>query len=433
MDFDQQLLATVAQSLQAHQVTHCLVGFSGGLDSHVLLHVLSRLQNSLPSHPLLFVRALHINHQISPNAHRWAQHCHAVCADLNLPFVSEVLTLAPKKKESLEACARQQRYDMFKKSLQANEVLLTAHHLQDQAETVLLQLLRGAGPKGLAAMPTIKSLGAHRLLRPLLTEERGTLEAYAKKHQLQWVEDESNAQTRFSRNYIRHTVLPILTQRWPSAARQIARAAQHCASAIDQIDQQLAATWQDFLGANNQRLSIKKLQSVSPAMQRDILRFWVEANHFQLPSTVKLAHIQKNLMCAGLDRSPKMLIGEALLQVYAGEIYIQKNVVMPVLDSRYAFQHTITVPGVGRVVATKPLPLILRFRQGGEVCQLPNRQSHHQLKKLMQMWHIPPWMRGYIPLIYEANQLVAVVGYYIDQNFHSRTGCEFVLEPYNTP
>ncbi len=204
------------------------VAYSGGRDSHVLLSLLAAIRARLEPVELHIV---HVNHDLSPNAAKWAQHCAMVCQALKLPYQALNVDATPMVGESQEAAARNARYQALEQLLVAGDALCTAHHQEDQAETLLLQLMRGAGPKGLAAMPESAPLGEALLLRPLLGVSRDTLCSYAQTQGLEWIDDESNFDTRFDRNYLRREVMPRLKKRWPAAAQTVSRSAAHCAKA----------------------------------------------------------------------------------------------------------------------------------------------------------------------------------------------------------
>jgi tRNA(Ile)-lysidine synthase len=199
-----------------------LVAYSGGLDSHVLLHLMSQLSDSEIS-----IRAMYINHGLQKEARDWEIHCHKVCDELCIPFNSKALQIQTSTGVSLEEEARKKRYSALNTSLQKDEVLLTAHHQNDQAETLLLQLFRGAGVQGLAAMPAIREFGSKENLRlharPILNQTRQFLEAYAKENQLDFIEDPSNFDESFDRNFLRNIIMPQLRQRWPGIDKTISR------------------------------------------------------------------------------------------------------------------------------------------------------------------------------------------------------------------
>jgi tRNA(Ile)-lysidine synthase len=393
------------------------IAYSGGLDSRVLLQLCADLRAELP----IQLRVVHVNHSLSPYAAEWAAHCSGVCRQLQIDYLQQTIDAKPALGESPEAAARHGRYAVFAELLADNDILLTAHQQDDQAETLLLQLLRGAGPKGLAAMPMIKRLGKGWHARPLLEFTRGELQRYADAKQLQWIDDESNLNTDFTRNFLRHDVLPLLKTRWPTVTKTLTRVADNCAEAEEIIAD---VAQQDLLAAlaNDDRytLSVKKLAIFSPARQRQILRAWFAALKYPLPSAIKLKQIQQDCLREREDKAPHLQWGNVELRRYLDELYV-----MPYLQPQQRQQvfqwdlmQPLVLPGLGELQVVgqvlQPKPVQVRFRQGGEVCQLPGRAHHHELKKLMQAWQIPPWQRNRIPLIYFEDRLIAVVGYFVD-------------------
>ncbi|EGH28298.1 tRNA(Ile)-lysidine synthetase, partial [Pseudomonas syringae pv. japonica str. M301072] len=252
------------------------VGFSGGLDSTVLLHLLAELasRETLPA-----LNAIHVHHGLQTAADGWPEHCQQVCKTLGVAFESVRVQVEPAA--SLEQAARQARYSAFSERLVEGEVLLTGQHRDDQAETLLFRLLRGAGVRGLAAMPDQRVLGRGHLLRPLLDVSRKQLEDYAHRHGLNWIEDPSNDDQQFSRNFLRSQVVPLLTSRWPQAAASLARTARHLGEAqqlLDELALQDIANAQaatSFTWVGLPVLSLGPIAALSAARQRNALRHWL--------------------------------------------------------------------------------------------------------------------------------------------------------------
>jgi len=381
------------------------IAYSGGLDSHVLLDLFAKIRerHSIKLH------IIHINHQLSPNAKQWALHCKNVCAQYHLDYIEKTIDAKAVLGESPEDAARQRRYQLLSKLLNANDLLLTAHQQDDQAETVLLQLFRGAGPKGLAAMPFIKPLGKGWHMRPLLAFSRQELQEYALANHLQWIEDESNSNIQFTRNFLRHEIFPILKQRWPNIANTLSRTALHCAEA-----QQVLTTlsWQDLVfvkGSVTNTLSIKKLKALDEVRQRYALRAWLEELHFPIPSRIKLCHIQQEMLYARQDKRPYFTWRGIELRRYRDDLYA-----IPCLSAHdphqvyeWDLQNPLTIPGIGvlRVEGLQGLGLgpevkqvTIRFRHGGE-----------KMKKYFQELGVPPWERDRVPLVYVGGRLVGVM------------------------
>lgn len=406
------------------------IAYSGGLDSHVLLHVCAEIGKTHP----LSVRAIHINHQLSHHAANWAAHCAKTCHDLQIPLVQKEIEAKSSSGESPEEAARIARYAVFAELLSVNDYLLTAHQQDDQAETVLLQLLRGAGLKGLSAMPLIKPFAKGVHARPLLNFSRADLKKYAEEQRLSWIDDESNLDIGYTRNFLRHEVLPILTKRWPSVTKTLSRVATHCAEAQSILDS-LAKEDLTQLYEENSRseyaippLNIKKLLELSPERQSHVLREWIHQSDMPLPSAVKMLQIQHYFLQAGHDKSPHIIWGDVELRRYQNKLYLMKclpvhdttqvhswDMQKPLMLSSDIILHATLAEGLGLRADLSQVEV--RFRQGGERCRLPGRKEHHDLKKLFQQWKVPPWQRERIPLLYIADKLVAVVGFFIDEEY----------------
>jgi len=230
--FSSEALAAVLRRLDLTPATPLKIAYSGGLDSHVLLHALSRLRDDGWR-----LSALHVDHGLQPAAGAWARHCEQVCRELALPITIERIEVRGIREHGLEAAARRARYACLARHVGPGEVLLTAHHQDDQAETLLLQLLRGSGVHGLAAMPAIAAFTAGRHARPLLEFPRRALLAYATAAGLKWIEDDSNRDDRLARNFIRNRLTPVIEERWPGAARRLGRSARHAAEAAALLDE----------------------------------------------------------------------------------------------------------------------------------------------------------------------------------------------------
>ncbi|SRR5579883_8618 len=441
------------------------IAYSGGVDSHVLLNALSLLRKKYP----LKLHAVYINHGWSLQAENWRLHCSEVCRALNIEFSAHSITVSEKNPEdSPEENARNARYAIFEKLLNQQDMLLTAHHQDDQAETVLLQLLRGSGPKGLAAMPVIKSFGKGYLARPFLTVARSAIENYANHYQLKWVEDESNANLNFTRNFLRQEILTLLKKKWPTVNDVLSRVAENCAEAQILLDEMAANDLQDcycakpviarsafcdeaiFLEiASSQKallamtgvgessitkpisvISIKKLKQFSPERQRNILRYWLRQLNFSVPSSIKLQQIQQDMLHAREDKLPYFVWDNVELRRFQDELYAlpflenKPDTLELSWDMKQPLQlprntlHTILTKGKG--LRTDLQDISVRFRQGGEKIQLAGRSITHSLKKLFQDWNVPTWERNWVPLIYVGDQLAVVVGYAIAEGFQAR-------------
>lgn len=388
-----------------------LLAYSGGLDSHVLLHLFATigLEQSLN------VRAMYVNHGMSVSSEAWARHCARVCDQLNVGFLHQKIC-PDDRMLNLEEQLRQSRYQLFQTHLAADEILLTAHHQTDQAETILLQLCRGAGPQGLSAMPRMKPFGQGFHARPLLDFTRETLLHYANHHQLNWIEDESNANSHFTRNFLRHEVMPILKKRWPSVTKALARSAEHCADAQQFIEINTRALLQKAQGRILGTLSVKKVLTLTETEQRQVFRVWIHQAECVLPSTAKLQHMVKSLLQAREDKQPSVQWGNAEIRRYRDDLYVMKTLKNhnPKQVIPWDVSEPLIIPHIGTLKPkfnSEMKNITVRFRTGGETLQLPGRPHHHELKKLFQQWGVPPWMRDRIPLVYWDEVFIGVVGY----------------------
>ncbi|SRR5579883_502821 len=399
------------------------VAYSGGLDSGVLLSLCVELRKTLP----LKLRAIHINHGLSPLANEWAAKCKAVCHQQAVDYVEHTICIETAPGISLEETARKQRYARLAAVLQAGDILLTAHHQDDQAETVLLQLFRGAGPKGLAAMPRIKPLAQGFHGRPLLAFPHTVLMQYAHAHQLQWIEDESNVNLHFTRNFIRSDLLPLLKNRWPTITQVISRSAAYCAEAQGLLEELAAEDWQKIKGPRGDTLSATKLAALDAARQRLLLRLWIQQQGHPLPDAKKLETIQRNVLTARSDRQPRVVWQQTELRRYRDELYLLSPTKAPVPSSytlTWKLNAPLVLPGIGTVwkseeededqLASKSVSV--KFRQGGERVHLAGR-GRHVLKNLFQEYSIPPWERSRVPLIFVEEELIAIPGYFVQKGY----------------
>lgn len=435
-----------------------LIAYSGGLDSHVLLHLMAQIRLD---HPKIRLTAIHVNHQLSPHADNWMKHCQKICHELNIPLLTKTIAVKKTPQKSLEAEARNLRYQAFSAELTADTYLLTAHNQNDQAETLLLQLLRGTGLKGLAAMPTVIEFANSFLLRPLLNFSRAELQEYAEKNKLQWIEDESNLNINFDRNFIRHELMPLMQKRWPSAQETLSRTARHCGEAAALLSEFADADLKRIEGSHRapsvsewvvfknkakapmvlclrehdkQKLNIHALLNFSLARQRNILREWLYQLAFPTPSEIKILQIQNEIITARADAKPLLKWEGTEIRRYQNYLYALKP--LPVIDSHWEKNWNLKTPlalpnNLGVLVAEKKrgagylklsvnTQITVRFRREGERCQPAGRVGSHPLKKLMQEWQIPPWQRDRIPLLYANETLIAVVGYCVCEGYNTK-------------
>lgn len=407
------------------------MAFSGGLDSTVLLDLLVRCGRVDPAR----VTALHIHHGLQAEADAWAQHCQQQCEQRGVEL--QVVRVAIDTDSNVEAAAREARYRVFTERLQAGDSLLLGHHADDQSETLLLRLLRGAGVRGLAAMPQSRPLGEGALMRPLLGVPRSQLEVYARQRGLLWIEDGSNNDPRFERNFLRHQVLPLLQQRWPGVKRVLGRNAALQAEA-DLLLQELAeedlARCVSAVAAEESALSLPALWRLSPPRQRNLLRHWLRSQGAEVPELRQLNRWLEDLARAAVDRQPQLRWGRWCMCRYRDQLHLKSwepgssALCADVVEAglQWDLQQPLRLPGGtlqaeavrGAGLRLAPgLSVLVRLRQGGERIR-PQGQAHSRtLKKLLQEASIPPWERARLPLIHLNDELVAVADRWIAEGY----------------
>jgi tRNA(Ile)-lysidine synthase len=394
------------------------IALSGGLDSSVLLHALHSARARDSSLPPL--AALHINHQLHPAADDWQRNCEALCQSLAVPLHSERVTVRVGG-QGLEAAAREARHRVFAARLAGAEVLLSAHHQDDQVETLLLRLMRGAGLAGLGAMAVSRPLGAGLLYRPLLDVPRAALQHYAQSHGLSPVEDPSNLDTRLDRNYLRHRVLPLLEARWPGYRQTVSRAALQLQEAAEQLREQLPPVPPRRSAMGDAGLALEPLRALPAAQAAAVLRDWLLSRAgATAPDRAALLEFLRQLRESGETGRPRLDCGQLSLQRYRDGVYLlpePRDWQAPV-GLTLAAGAVRRVPGVGQLalvptrgrgLALAPgETLSLRWRSGGERCRAPGCEGSRSLKKLLQARGVPPWWRERIPLFYLGEELLAV-------------------------
>lgn len=411
--------------------TRYWVAYSGGMDSHSLLHAAAGLRGVLPG----TLCAIHVDHGLTSAAGRWALHCAAVARELGVKFELRAVDARAPAGESPEAWARKQRYAALAELLGEDEVLLTAHHLDDQAETVLLQLLRGAGPHGLAAMAPLKHFAQGWLARPLLALSREQLHAYARAARLQWVDDQSNAELRFDRNVLRHEVLPRLRTHWPQAAKTLARAARWQASVARLVDEASEEALDACSRADSGTLSVAALNALRSARRPYVIRAWLRRHDLAPPSARHLDRILEDLLHPQVQGSPCVSWPGAQVRRYRDDLHALPGGYGPPEAAALSWRpprplridggELSVVDACGRGLSQQACAgagLVVRFRQGGERCRPAGRAHGQALKKLLQEAGVPPWRRSRMPLIYRGEELAAVGDLWVCAGFEAGPG-----------
>ncbi|WP_158228880.1 tRNA lysidine(34) synthetase TilS [Chitinimonas sp. BJB300] len=388
--------------------TRVAVAYSGGLDSTVLLHLFLRLRASQS----FDLQAFHLHHGLSPNADAWLAHCARVCERTAVPFSSSRADLSHIAGASLEARARTARYQAYE-MLNA-ELVVLAHHQDDQAETVLYRLARGAGVQGAAGMPAMRPLGAGKQIwRPLLAEPRSALLEYAQQHELSWVEDESNVLVDYDRNFLRHVVVPPLVSRFPSAQAALARAARHFSEAAGLLDSLAKMDAVDEAPS----LDMARLRSLSEARQHNLLR-WFLAKHALWLEERQLTVLLGQVLHAREDATPFLRLGDVAVRRYRERLWVAPlppNVQATelgldgLLPTNWGGQLSWSRQAGGVADAWRD-GLVARPRMGGERLRPRTGGPTRPVKDLLQEAGVPPWLRSYWPLIWRGDVLVAVAG-----------------------
>lgn len=395
-----------------------LVAFSGGLDSTVLLHQLVQWR---AQHPEVALRAIHIHHGLSPHADSWVQHCESVCMQWQVPLVVERVHLEDDGL-GIEAQARRARYQAFAQTLLPGEVLMTAQHLDDQCETFLLALKRGSGPAGLSAMGENSPFAGTQLIRPLLAQTREALEAWARQHELCWIEDESNQDDTYDRNFLRLRVTPLLQQRWPHFAQAVARSAALCAEQESLLDELLASDLADCITAHGTLLLVP-LMMVSDVRRAALLRRWLAGLNAPMPSRDGLERIWQEVALAREDASPCFRLGEYEVRRYQSQLWWVKSVdgqsetVIPWLE----WKTPLALPaGLGSVqlisagelrMPQEDETVSIRFKAPG-LLHIVGRNGGRKLKKIWQEQG-SAWRRDTTPLLFYGETLIAAAGVFV--------------------
>jgi len=438
MELTEQVSELIHRLVNTHKITELCVAYSGGIDSHVLLKSVALLSTNLSqqNHPQpillqskhfqLKVRAIHINHGLSDDADSWQQHCKKICESLGIEFNTINVNVVINSGESPEAVAREARYDAFRSVLRTHECLLTAHHQDDQAETLLLQLLRGSGPQGLASMPEIARITKGYIARPLLSVSREQICEFAQLHKLSWVEDGSNQELSYNRNYLRQSVIPLLKKRWPAFSKTVSRSAQLCAQAQQLIEKEAQAGLQvALLGQQKiaqQNLSVSALNAMDEIVRTNVIRYWIKKRQLPMPTRAGMQQIITSVLNASKGAMPLVTWSGCEIRRYQDQLFAMQPLPKHASNLQIPWDLTSSIKsdvfgqlsvrrtsGKGiKYSVTSSKNLKIAFRQGGETYCEYTKVGTRPVKKLFQELAIPPWLRDRIPLIYDDKHLIAI-------------------------
>ncbi|WP_206485366.1 tRNA lysidine(34) synthetase TilS [Thalassotalea sp. G2M2-11] len=433
---------TLLAFFSAYPKQPIVVAYSGGVDSQVLLHALASLKKQdLLNNKL---SACHVNHGLSQHADKWHQFAIEQCQSLDIPLVDTKLTLDKKPQQSLEAIAREARYHTLEKLCQAKALICTGHHQDDQVETFFLALKRGSGVKGLSSMADHMPLGEKEqvLVRPLLDCTRQDIVNYAQTHQLTWVDDESNADVSFDRNFIRHELIPLLQQRWPSIRQTVARSATHCQQAQQLLDECAKEDLATCLNTDN-TLNVIALKKYSRVRFDYIVREFLSQHNALMPSTAQLAQLYQQVFSNNSSQAA-VKVGQLWLRKYQQKLYLtpsyqvlddwgvsidlsfdsSKSLAVELPDGLGEIHFSLASSSVelGDGAQCFALPEGLHhirvcFRHHNPRCHPDYRQHSRPLKKVLQELALPPWQRVRLPLLFCEQELVAALGQFVCRPF----------------
>ncbi len=425
-----------AQILKANYQPQAKVvlAFSGGVDSRLLLELLSRYQQQHAT-PCC---AVYVHHGLSNNADDWADKCLEWAKQAGISCSIEYVSLDVYSGESIELLAREARYQALAKYIESGDLLLTGQHADDQVETFLLALKRGSGPKGLSCMAESMPFSKGTLLRPLLMTRRAQIESIAKSLNLEWVEDESNQDIRYDRNFLRHQVVPELSQRWPSIHQAVQRSASLCAQQESLLDELLNDA---FLRALHVDLSldIAELASHSELARARLIRMWFAKQNVPMPTQVQLSLIWSEVALAQQDANPKLKLKQGEVRRFQSKLYWVTNtpdltdwqskiqIDLPVILPARLGELTLSSISEQANIALPPQPELLHitFNPEGLSAHPVSRNHSRKLKKLFQEYQVPSWLRRQIPILMYQDQVVAVASLFVDKAF-SGQDCELI-------
>lgn len=410
------LAETLQRALNAAPPVSLCVAFSGGPDSTALLHALAQMPEARSRR----LRALHIDHGLHADSADWARHCAAFCRALDLPLTSIKVAVDDTRHEGLEAAARRARYAAFAETLGTGEWLALAHHRDDQIETVLLKLLRGAGPDGLGGMRILRAFGAGSLWRPLLEIPRVVIANYLFQNNIETINDPSNADRNFTRNWLRHTLLPVIQEHQPHAGAAILHAAELCRAAADHLAMEATAAGATLIDADG-TLAAEGWIALPATLRAPVLDAWLHSHDLSAPPDRARAELASQAANAGADRVPTIGWPDAEIRIWRGRLYANSSLPAPPSDWNVPWNGAplalpagggtlLLVPNDATVAPQSALTepqFTVRVNQSGQRVLMASDGHHHRLSELLRNAGLPPWWRKHCPLIYADGQLLA--------------------------
>jgi len=387
-----------------------LVACSGGVDSCALLHALAQI----PAARARGLRALHVDHGLHPDSAAWAAHCRTFAASLGIAAEIRRVAVAPAG-TGREDAARRARYAAYAEVLSDGATLALAHHADDQAETILLKLLRGAGPEGLGGMRRLRAFAGGWLWRPLLEVRRPELEEYARACGFGWIDDPSNADVSLARNFLRREILPRLRQRWPDAVQALAHSATWARAAADYIGDETGRALARVRGADPATLAWHAWLELPDALRDPVLRLWLRDLALGEPAHAHVIELERQLREAEADRAPRLSWPGAEVRRYRGLLHAMPPLAAVPKEWEVDWDGRALRLPAGGIIAlrsgagaeTRVPPLRIRYRRGGERLKPARSEHHRELRLLLQEAGIPPWRRARTPLVYSGPDLIA--------------------------
>ena len=402
--------SSITSSLEKNSYDEFLIAYSGGCDSTALLY----FANKTARKNKINIRAIHVNHNLNKESKKWENHCKEFCKGINVELYIENVNIILKPGDSVEEKAREERYLSIYSQMGKKTLMMTAHHGDDQAETFLYQLFRGSGAKGLSSMPRIKKIKKGFHFRPFLAFNKKTLEDFVAFKSLSYVEDLSNNNTDFSRNFIRKEILPSIKRKWPSCASTISRSAQNL-SELFKLNEDLATIdIQKFLVKNICKLSIS-VRGLDKYRCNNVIRYWISKNNYRMPSSEQMNSIYSNVINAGKDKVPFFLCSEYEIRRHNDyiEIMLPLKKHDPSIIYKWKYMENLIITNLSLNLSWNDLEkrfgrkiaydVEVRFRKSGENIKLYN--SKKSLKDHMREINMPPWKRDRTPLIYIDKEL----------------------------
>jgi len=401
------------------------IALSGGCDSMVLLHALNELRDELN----FTIKAIHIHHDISPNADKWQSFCGSECEKFNAIFSVKKINIQTERHLGVEGAARKLRYEALNEL--RDGMLATAHHQNDQAETLFLQLIRGSGLKGLASMPHYDE--RRDIWKPLLNVNRETIVGYAKLNHISFVDDESNLDTRFDRNFLRQEIFPLLSDRFPHLVKTLARSVENIAEGLNLTEAVAKEDAKSFFSEDLSRLSMSIVKELPKDRIINLIRWWLDKNYLKMPSKKTTDELYEQIIKIKKDNSLSIKISEKItVREFQGDLWlVEVDSIFEPYEIIWRGEDKILLPDQSQLLfhrvkgagfsLTKLGVNVLRIqsRQGGERFKPNLNQPSRTLKYLLQKSKIPPWQRNQIPLIFSEDQLVAVPNFGIHYEFQA--------------